>query len=191
MDAAGYELRLSSGQRANVERFLGELRGLLRRQSLDAVVEDLERMREADPRDADPQSEEREDRVTLQTMHSAKGLEFPVVILPALHTRTAADAACAEFAPGLGLGVTWRNPVTGEAVRDPASRRIAEWKSAQQNKEADRLLYVAMTRAEERGRNGTGGHGRSARRWTSTRSVRRNRAACASLRTGPAGAKWR
>jgi len=150
MDAAGYELRLSSGQRANVERFLGELRGLLRRQSLDAVVEDLERMREADPRDADPQSEEREDRVTLQTMHSAKGLEFPVVILPALHTRTAADAACAEFAPGLGLGVTWRNPVTGEAVRDPASRRIAEWKSAQQNKEADRLLYVAMTRAEER-----------------------------------------
>jgi ATP-dependent exoDNAse (exonuclease V) beta subunit len=150
MDAAGLELRMSAAQRSSVERFLTELRGLLRRHSLDAVLEDLERTREADPRDADPQSEEREDRVTLQTMHSAKGLEFPVVILPALHTGTAADTGCVEFAPGLGLGVKWRNPATSEAVRDPASRQIAERKSAQQKEEANRLLYVAMTRAEER-----------------------------------------
>lgn len=150
MDAAGFELRMSSVQRANVERFLAELRVLLRRQSLDAVVEDLDRMREADPRDADPQTEEREDRVTLQTMHSAKGLEFPVVILPALHTGTAADSGCVEFAPGLGLGVRWRNPATGETVRDPASRRIADRKNVQQKEEANRLLYVAMTRAAER-----------------------------------------
>ncbi len=51
---------------------------------------------------------------------------------------------------GAGLGVKWRNPVTGEGCSDPAHRAIVEEMDKKEAAEENRLLYVAMTRAQNR-----------------------------------------
>ena len=82
------------------------------------------------------------DRIRVMTVHGAKGLESPVVILPETGTWRAAPAPQIVSAGDVPL---WTGPsaempeVIGAAV---ASRRAA------QEAERDRLLYVAMTRAE-------------------------------------------
>jgi CRISPR-associated protein Cas4 len=85
----------------------------------------------------------------MMSIHAAKGLEFPVVFVSALHKGPRNDTQPLLFSPELALGVRWRNPVTGKAVSDTAHARLdAEWKS-KEKAEANRLLYVAMTRAED------------------------------------------
>src|SRR5713101_5161440 len=82
-------------------------------------------------------------------IHSAKGLEFPVVFLPALQAGMNKGMAPALLSPRLGLGVRWRNPVTGHSAKDSLYEEIAEELGAREEAESNRLLYVAMTRAEE------------------------------------------
>src|SRR6185503_21094440 len=84
MDRSGYELGLRPREQANVEKFLNLVREAGERLSLDELVEELERLRESDPREQDSQAEELGDTVRILTVHSAKGLEFPIVFLPAL-----------------------------------------------------------------------------------------------------------
>jgi len=84
MDRSGYEMTLGPRERANVERFITLVREAGARQSLDDLIEELERLRESDPREQDSASEETGDVVRVMTIHAAKGLEFPVVFLSAL-----------------------------------------------------------------------------------------------------------
>src|SRR6185295_8720036 len=84
MDRCGYELGLNPREQANVEKFLNLVREAGSRLSLDDLVEDLQRLRESDPREQDSQAEDLGDAVRILTVHSAKGLEFPIVFLPAL-----------------------------------------------------------------------------------------------------------
>jgi ATP-dependent exoDNAse (exonuclease V) beta subunit len=149
MDRSGYEMRLGPRERANVEKFLTLVREAGARQSLDDLVEELERLRESDPREQDSASEESGDVVRVMTIHSAKGLEFPVVFLPALQAGMNKGMAPALLSPRLGLGVRWRNPVTGHSAKDSLYEEIAEELAAREEAESNRLLYVAMTRAEE------------------------------------------
>jgi ATP-dependent exoDNAse (exonuclease V) beta subunit len=83
------------------------------------------------------------------TMHKSKGLEFPVVFLPALHRGTGGAGPSIRLSPEGSLGAWWRNPVTGQGVKDLSYRRTTELLSERESREEDRLLYVAMTRAEE------------------------------------------
>ena len=77
MDRAGYELQLGPRERANIEKFLILVRESGARQSLDELIEELERLRESDPREQDSEAEESGDVVRVLTIHAAKGLEFP------------------------------------------------------------------------------------------------------------------
>ena len=149
MDRSGYELTLGPRERANIEKFITLVREAGARQSLDDLVEELERLRESDPREQDSQADESGDAVRVLTIHSAKGLEFPVVFLPALQAGMNKGEAAALLSPRLGLGVRWRNPVTGRSAKDSLYGEIAEELRARDNAESNRLLYVAMTRAEE------------------------------------------
>jgi ATP-dependent helicase/nuclease subunit A len=149
MDRAGYELGLRPRQQANVEKFLNLVRDAGSRQSLDELVDELQRLRESDPRAQDSQAEDIGDAVRVLTVHSAKGLEFPVVFLPALQTGVNTRPAPVLLSPRLGLGVRWRNPVTGRSAKDSLYEDIAQDLRRRESEESNRLLYVAMTRAEE------------------------------------------
>ena len=149
MDRAGYELTLGPRERANVEKFITLVRDAGARQSLDELIDELERLRDSDPREPDSASEESGDVVRVLTIHSAKGLEFPIVFLPALQARMDKSLAPALLSERLGLGVRWRNPVTGHSAKDSLYEEIAEELAARETAESNRLLYVAMTRAKE------------------------------------------
>ena len=140
---------------ANVDKFLAEARTASTRMSLDEFVEELEMVREEDPREPDPPPDDATDAVKIMTVHSAKGLEFPIVFVAAMQKGVEGDPPVVAFSRHVGLGARWRNPAAKSegrskekddrferAIRDELGRREAE--------EANRLLYVAMTRAEER-----------------------------------------
>ena len=82
------------------------------------------------------------DRIRVMTVHGAKGLESPVVILPETGTWRAAPTPQIVTAGGLPL---W----TGLSAEMPEAigAAVAAAREAQEA-ERDRLLYVAMTRAE-------------------------------------------
>ena len=84
---------------------------------------------------------EHADVVTLMTIHAAKGLEFPVVILPDLNRRLLhPESSFVLFHPDLSLAVK------GTSLYEQIKERI----KLEEIQEAKRLLYVAITRAEEK-----------------------------------------
>jgi ATP-dependent helicase/nuclease subunit A len=151
MDDCGYRPDAGARGAANIEKFLAQARDASWRKSLDEFVEEISRVRASDPREPDAPVDDVANAVKVMTVHSAKGLEFPVVFVAALHKGVESNPPVVAFSRRYGLGARWRNPAKHErqdkddlfqhALRD-------EWKAREQQ-ESDRLLYVAMTRAEE------------------------------------------
>ena len=83
------------------------------------------------------------DSIRVMTVHGAKGLEAPVVILPDTGDRTLQDRDLVlDLAPDFAV---WRTP----AADSPAEiTQALEQAKVAREAENDRLLYVAMTRAE-------------------------------------------
>jgi ATP-dependent helicase/nuclease subunit A len=92
-----------------------------------------------------PTEEEAADVVRFHTIHGAKGLEFPVVIL--------ADLCRSLEHPERGLFVCDPHHLAlGTRVcgaKDAVYRAIDHGRQEADREEAERLLYVAMTRARE------------------------------------------
>ncbi len=145
-----YDARLLC--RPDGRRRLANVRKLLQMANSDSTmgvrdfilrVRDMERLtdREGDA----PTEEEAANVVRLLTVHSAKGLEFPVVFLADLgrnlivQERALFTCDPKTFAIGTKLG--------GEP--SVAYRAIVQRREETDKKEYDRLLYVAMTRARE------------------------------------------
>jgi ATP-dependent exoDNAse (exonuclease V) beta subunit len=147
MDDAGYP----AGERAagNIDKFLGMARAASGRGTLDEFVDELARLRLADPREPDAPPDDSSAAVKLMTVHSAKGLEFPVVFIAALHKGVRNSAPVVAFSPTIGLGARWRNPVTAKDHGDLFHAAIGRELTRRESEESARLLYVAMTRAEE------------------------------------------
>src|SRR5437867_8058120 len=87
--------------------------------------------------------------VRLMTIHQAKGLEFPVVIIPDLHREPfSRDAA---FMLDRHKGMTVRVPDgRGRTVRGALFNDLQQRNRWREEFESMRLLYVAATRAEDR-----------------------------------------
>jgi ATP-dependent exoDNAse (exonuclease V) beta subunit len=117
--------------------------------SLDEFVEELALIRASNPREADAPPEDSANAVQVMTVHSAKGLEFPMVFVAALHKGVNTNAAVVTFSPRVGLGARWRNPAVREDKDDLFQHKIREERARRENEESHRLLYVAMTRAEQ------------------------------------------
>jgi ATP-dependent helicase/nuclease subunit A len=85
------------------------------------------------------------DEVRVLTCHGAKGLEAPIVfIADATFVPNTRDRLLWTESDGLPL---WR---MGSSVQDPASRAADQAAVSAQQQEHRRLLYVALTRAQER-----------------------------------------
>ena len=100
--------------------------------------------------EAEAPAQQAADAVNIMTIHAAKGLEFPVVFVSALHAGRRNSTPVLLFSAELGLGAKWRNPATGEDPKDATHVALSERRKHDENAEEDRLLYVAMTRAEDR-----------------------------------------
>ncbi len=155
--ACGY--RSALGRRADGRRALANLDRLLA--WIDRRAEQgsggLDRLSEALDDALEYQPTEREARnpgdqgaaVEVLTMHAAKGLEFPVVAVASLQSDAQSGATGLHFSDRHGLGARWRRPFD-RVAEDPAYRLAAADVRQREREEADRLLYVALTRAEER-----------------------------------------
>ncbi|MDR1778893.1 MAG: UvrD-helicase domain-containing protein [Clostridiales Family XIII bacterium] len=96
---------------------------------------------------------EADDVVRIMTIHKSKGLEFPMVILGQL-------AKTLDPPPGgdvrlachkdVGLALTWEDPDAHIYRRTLLMQMAQEKKRREERAEALRVLYVAMTRAQDR-----------------------------------------
>ncbi len=93
------------------------------------------------------------DAVRIMTVHGSKGLQTPIVILPDTTSlphkpiRFLWPSTDAPGAPARVTGLPLINPSQDDA--DKATAKMKEAASEAQRREYNRLLYVAMTRAED------------------------------------------
>ncbi len=90
-----------------------------------------------------------DDSVEILTMHAAKGLEFPVVALASLQSTPPRRVPGLLFSADQGIGARWLGPGIAGPVGDAAYEFALQDSRSRESEENDRLLYVAMTRAEE------------------------------------------
>jgi ATP-dependent exoDNAse (exonuclease V) beta subunit len=133
----------------NIDKFLAQAREAASRMALDEFVEELALVRASDPREPDAPPEDSANAVQVMTVHSAKGLEFPIVFVAALHKGVETNPPVVTFSPRIGLGARWRNPAGGKDKDDLLQHHIRQERAKRENEESHRLLYVAMTRAEQ------------------------------------------
>ncbi len=96
-----------------------------------------------------PVESEEDDVVKLITTHSAKGLEFPVVIVADTDRSNSRPPDYFEFAKRHGISFKILNPSTNEAEVPLSYERINRETKDKELQESKRLLFVAMTRAQE------------------------------------------
>jgi ATP-dependent exoDNAse (exonuclease V) beta subunit len=149
MDDSGYRPEAGARGAANIEKFLAQAREAARRKSLDEFVEEVSLVRASNPREPDAPVDDVASAVKVMTVHSAKGLEFPVVFVAALHKGVESNPPVVAFSRRFGLGARWRNPAKREDKDDLFQHALREEWRGREQQESDRLLYVAMTRAEE------------------------------------------
>ena len=91
------------------------------------------------------------DAVEIMTIHAAKGLEFPVVILPNLGRRATRYDQEPLIDDRLGIGFRPANPDNNYEQSDPGATQLMR-ERARNKREAEeqRLFYVATTRARDR-----------------------------------------
>ncbi len=100
-------------------------------------------------------TEEDSPSVRIMTVHQAKGLEFPIVILPDLNKNVGARPSALGFDRELGLVLKPRPAVGADEASESGSVESLGWRTykaieeREEREEALRLFYVATTRARD------------------------------------------
>ena len=145
----GYSWVPGSAAGANIEKLLALGRNARHSDSLSDFVHQIQLIRDEEAREADAPFDEALNAVRVITAHASKGLEFPIVFIPAMQTRMNNSIAPLTYTTAGGLGAKWRNPVGGEMLSDWYRVQNKAAIRRREDDESNRLLYVAMTRAEE------------------------------------------
>jgi exodeoxyribonuclease-5 len=127
---------------ANVERFL-EMAKPYSVRGLRVFADDMTRLWEEGEREVEGRADATHDAVHIVSIHSAKGLEWPVVIPINLVTamRSATGVLHRATDDTLHFGLKTLNPPEYELLKESENRELGE--------ERIRLLYVACTRARD------------------------------------------
>jgi ATP-dependent helicase/nuclease subunit A len=153
--ATGYETALLiqfNGRRraANLHK-LAELAGSLEAGgfgSLKDVITAMEEFRYQEVREGEAQLDTAsEGAVRLMTMHAAKGLEFPLVVLPDLSRGARPDRDVLKYHPRYGIAAKF--DFAGKPEATALFEAVREEEKQEEAAERLRVLFVAMTRAEE------------------------------------------
>ena len=196
LDECGYRPESGARGAASIDKFLAQARVAAAGMSLDEFVEELALLREENPREAGAPPEDAAGGVQVMTVHSAKGLEFPVVFVAAMHKGVDSTPPPVAFSPRIGLGARWRNPARREEKDDMFQRALRLERQARELEESNRLLYVAMTRAERRLFLSFSGSGKKPQNWAAVvaASLQFDPAALRDevvTRVAPNGEPWR
>lgn len=148
------ELDPSGGMRAALDRLIILAESVERQAptTLKEFIDFVANLRERNARLGDPPAAgDGSQAVHCMTVHTAKGLEFPVVILPDLFRQERNATHPWVFHRQEGLAFKLKDLEHPFGKREPSERfeRIAEIEKFQSAAEHARLLYVAMTRAED------------------------------------------
>ncbi len=133
---------------ADYRAFLEFVRGLEPGSDTFTVVRRLKRLWRAEVTVPRP-SLQADDAVTLMTIHRAKGLEFPVVILADLdyHTGNQTPAALVDADLGVAFKVADEQ---GEMLEPVLYQQLKNQQKHAERDELRRVLYVGLTRARDR-----------------------------------------
>jgi ATP-dependent helicase/nuclease subunit A len=148
LDATGYRAALIEAGQARGARNVSKLLADAHASGIVGVSQFLEYvtgLRDSGTREGEARATA-EGAVQIMTVHAAKGLEFPVVIIGDV-TRGNWGSGGMLIDPELGLLL----PVKDDQRQLPAIYRLGKARSDDQEAaESDRLLYVAATRAREK-----------------------------------------
>lgn len=118
--------------------------------SMLELTERLKRMVEEPPKEGEPPLSMGEDSVTMMTIHSAKGLEWPMVLVLGMnHEGGGAYTPPYLMDPDNGISLKVADHRTGELVKPPSWTRTNDDALIKEVQERKRLLYVACTRAKD------------------------------------------
>lgn len=139
---------------ANLRKAVAFARQLDRggRRGLADLLRHLATMRDREAAEAEaPVGGEDDDVVRLTTVHGAKGLEYPVVFLADIGRKPGGGAPDPILFDGEGaIAAKVKDPLEGLACAPGGHEALAARAAAADAAEELRVLYVAMTRAEER-----------------------------------------
>ena len=138
---------------ANLRKLVDLVRGweALGHTSLPDLAELLEEYSAPEVRESEAAVETAgDDSVRLMTIHAAKGLEFPMVVLADLGRAEKSRPHEEIFRRDLGLGIPLYDPGKGSRGLHPSSYlALRESREEAEKQEDNRLQYVAVTRAQE------------------------------------------
>jgi ATP-dependent helicase/nuclease subunit A len=109
--------------------------------SLEDYIDYLDKIKASNESEGVIQSEE-DDVVKIITIHSAKGLQFPVVIIPEMSRGSGGTPPKMLYSKDIGIGVKTE-------ATEGIYGKIYSTQKTKEKEEAERILYVAVTRAEE------------------------------------------
>ena len=99
-------------------------------------------------------NDEYDDVVRVMSIHSSKGLEFKCVILAnatsKYNTKSYEKNIPVQFDSKLGIGMDYYDLDEGYCIESEKKKKIIAQKKLENKQEEMRVLYVALTRAEER-----------------------------------------
>ncbi len=134
----------------NVEAFLHLARTRGANRPLLEFLRDLEGIEKGLSTESDLSDEDQGNCVQVMTAHAAKGLEFKVTIIAAMQQGTRKGSAAISLTPEHGLGIKWKDSLNErDGLKDSWARANSDTLKTREEHESNRLLYVAMTRAEE------------------------------------------